>query len=426
VLNPNISQANNEGFRLGNVLVSDQHGFRLGGSRGFVKDPNGVSFGGRTFGRRESFDHPRGWGHHGHYHRGRPHSHGRHARGRSSSTSSSSSSSSSDSDSSVDSLPDYDDLKDQQLPIAKQSLMVWLNHPEQPITKASVRNMKKDIKSAKKNSSAPRFSEQDLKAMRGEVKDLLKTLKEHWKTQKRVKKEARRERRATRRLEKKERRNARREARRGKRAERHSCRGGRPGPPWTTHRMDPTIPAFMPHQPPPPTSANTMPSPIPPMPTPPVEMPGFPFGRAASLPFRKPPFGRGPRAGFGFQAMHGGWPFTQGLPYEPGRISVPNDMTYPTPISRSAEEIHVQALQMEEAAEWKENKAIELRTAATGRRINEKQRLKNLDDATQLEEEAETYKIEADRLRAEALHLDGELARELEEDGGQASGIIRN
>jgi hypothetical protein len=120
-----------------------------------------------------------------------------------------------------------------------------------------------------------------------------------------------------------------------------------------------------------------------------------------------------------------GWPFTQGLPYEPGRISVTNDMTYPTPIAHSAEEIHVQALQMGEAAKWKEEKAIELRAAATGQRIGEKERLKNLDEATQLEEEAEKYRMEANRLRAEALHLDGELARELE-DGGQASGVIRN
>lgn len=394
--------ANNESFRIGNVILSDQHGFRLGGSRGFVKDHNGVSFRGRTFGRRESFDHPRGWGHHGH--RGRSHSHRRHARGRSSSTSSSSSSSDSDSISSVGSLPDYDDLKDQQLPIAKQSLMAWLNHPEQPITKAAVHNMKKDIRAAKKGSPPPELYEQDLRAMRGEVKDLLKTLKEHRKTQKRRKKEARRERRAARRLEKKERWTAKREARRGKRAERYCDRGGRPSPPW-----------------------NMTPSPAPPTSTQPVGMPGFPFGGAAPLHFRKPPFGRGPQAGpFGIQAMHGGWPFTQGLSYEHGRISVPNNMTYPTPISHSAEEIHTQALQMEEAANLTENKAIELRTASTGRRIDEKQRLKSLDEATQLEEEAEKYRMEADRLRAEAMHLDGELARELEEDGGQASGVIQN
>jgi hypothetical protein len=101
-------------------------------------------------------------------------------------------------------------------------------------------------------------------------------------------------------------------------------------------------------------------------------------------------------------------------------------MTYPITISTSAEGIHLQALQMEEAAKWKESRAIELRAAATGRSIGEKQRLKNMADAAQLEEEAETHRIEAVRLRAEALHLDEELARELEEDRSQVPGVIRN
>jgi len=64
--------------------------------------------------------------------------------------------------------------------------------------------------------------------------------------------------------------------------------------------------------------------------------------------------------------------------------------------------------------------------AATVRGIGERQRLKDLDLATKLEEEAENLRIEAEKLRAETQHLDTELARELEEDGGQASGIVRN
>jgi hypothetical protein len=299
--------------------------------------------------------------------------------------------------------------------------MEWLNHPEQAITKEDVQHVCKDIKAAKKELPPPQFSEQDFKVMRSEVKDLFKTFKERRKSQKKQKKEARRERRAARRIEKKERRTARREARRGKKAERMRDSGGRAGYPWTPGST------FGPNQPPPPTPANTIPSLALPTSTP-TNMPGFPFGRAASVPFMKgPPFGRGPHAGpFGLQAMHGGWPFTQGLPYAPGRISAPNDMSYPTPISNSAEDIHLQALQMEEAAKWKESRAIDLRTAATDRKIGGKQRLKNLDEATQLEEAAEECRIEADRLRAEALHLDGELARELEEDGRQASGIVQN
>jgi hypothetical protein len=93
---------------------------------------------------------------------------------------------------------------------------------------------------------------------------------------------------------------------------------------------------------------------------------------------------------------------------------------------------------MEENAETREDKALEIRASAT-RNVGEKVKLKNekvklkdekvakeLEEASRLEEEAERFRIEAHRLRAEALHLDSELARELEEheDGGQTSGII--
>ena len=396
--------------------MSDQRGVRLGGSRGFVKDPDGVSVGGRMFGRRESD--PRGRGRHGHHcghhmGRGRSHSHGRHRRERSSSASSSSSFSSSNSDSSFGSLPEYDDLSDEQLPAVKLSLVEWLHHPEQPITKDFIQSVRKDIKASKVPSS-PQLSRQEIKRMRTEVKDLLKLLKECRKTQRRQAKEARRERRVARRLEKKARRAARKEGRKDKKAKRPRDGNGEGiGPFWMASPR-----SFMPNQPSLPSPTNTIP------PTSPGGTLGS-FGRAASVPFLKgPPFGQPGR--LGMQAMHGGWPFTQGLPYAPGRISVPNDMMYITPISRSAENIHTQALQMEQAAKLKDSRAIELRTAATRRSIGEKQRFRDLDLAAQLEEEAENYRIEADRLRAEALHLDRELVRELEEDRGQTSGVIQN
>jgi len=120
-------------------------------------------------------------------------------------------------------------------------------------------------------------------------------------------------------------------------------------------------------------------------------------------------------------AMHGGWPLTQCMPYAPGRISAQNL----APISHGAEQIHKQALLIEADAVDKEARAIELRTAATGGRIGQKEKLKIFMEANELEEEAEKYRRESDRLRAEALHLDGELARDLEENGGaQARGII--
>ena len=79
------------------------------------------------------------------------------------------------------------------------------------------------------------------------------------------------------------------------------------------------------------------------------------------------------------------------------------------------------------SARSKEEMAIELRTEATGRGFGEKDRLKKFDQAAALEEEAEKCILEADRLRAEALHLDGELAREIEETGrrGHPAGFIQ-
>ena len=47
----NIVQGNDEGFRLGNVFVSDQHGFSEGAPEVL---PNGVSPDGKKYGRRKS------------------------------------------------------------------------------------------------------------------------------------------------------------------------------------------------------------------------------------------------------------------------------------------------------------------------------------------------------------------------------------
>jgi hypothetical protein len=84
-------------------------------------------------------------------------------------------------------------------------------------------------------------------------------------------------------------------------------------------------------------------------------------------------------------------------------------MTHPAPIPYSAEKIHARALQMERAAKSKDSRAMELRMAATVRGIGERQRLKDLDLATKLEEEVENLRIEAERLQAETQHLDTEL-----------------
>ncbi|KAF4637842.1 hypothetical protein G7Y89_g253 [Cudoniella acicularis] len=411
--------ADNNGFRMGNMLVADHKGFRLGGSRGFIADSRGVSMGGRTFGRKEGQDHThrgrgRGHGFPGHQHAGPA------PRRRSASVSSSSSSSSSSSESSLGSLPDYDDLKEQQLPTAKQSLMEWLNHPEHPITKSSVRDLKHQIKDAKKNS--PQRHDQDMKELRQEVKNLLKMFKESKKAQKKERKQAKRERRTARRELKKEHRGARKEERRSRREGKKCARAERRNhPPWGASSSSLPVPGNTGHFP---------------MQPPTMDMPsssrGFPFGRAGSAPvvnkpqdLMTPPMPLGPP---GIAAMHGGWPFTQGLPYAPGRISAPRGEG-PSPVSRGSEQIHAQAHEMAMMADSKEAEAVKVHIAMTSPDVGEKDRLKMMDQATALEEEAGNYRREADRLTAEAMHLDSELARELEEEIGmeeQQSGVIHD
>lgn len=428
--------ADNDGFRIGNTLVADHNGFKMGnmvadhnGFRfgGFVANNNGVSMGGRSFGRRESHNQEKHCGRgrergmHGHHHgRGRSHSHGRHGRrrGRSSSTSSSSSSSSSgssDSDMSVGSLPEYDDLKDQQLPIAKQSLLDWLNNPDQPITKETIQNIKREIKVAKKTTPPKQF-DQDMKDLRKEVKGLMKQFRDKKKAQKILRRELKRERRAAKKEQRKERRAAKKEARETRKSERRGKHRE------NERRFPPGMPGIgpMPH--------GGMPHrgmPHGGMPFGPGSR-GFPFGRGGGpVPFGRGSFSRTHSGPPGMSAMHGGWPFTQVHPYAPGGISVPDLGGFPEPIAHGASSIHEQAVQMDQAASRNEAAAIDLRTAATGRQVNEKERLKMKDEATALEEEAEKFRFEADRLRAEAMHLDSELAKEFdEENGGQATGVI--
>jgi len=85
---------------------------------------------------------------------------------------------------------------------------------------------------------------------------------------------------------------------------------------------------------------------------------------------------------------------------------------------------------MDAAVKLKEDKAVELRTQATERDVGEEDRLKLLNHAIRLEEEAEKYRREGERLRAEAVEKDGELARELEEEHGghrgQDEGVVWN
>jgi len=296
--------------------------------------------------------------------------------------------------------------------------------------------MKMDIKAAKKDIS--RSADQDLSALRQEVKELVKKFKDVMRAQKKQRKQVKRERRATKKSLKKERRAAKKEAKKSRRNERSfSGRGGRGGGglgghPFAGRQAGPP-PPYIPGMPSPPGIQT------------PGMRPGFPFGGGFG------PFGRGNHVPPNISAR--GWPFShsnfQG-PFSYPVPQLPRSIPHSTPASRpgllnpfahpfpfstpspavTAEQLHSQALQMDAAVKLKEDKAVELRTQATERDVGEEDRLKLLNHAIRLEEEAEKYRREGERLRAEAVEKDGELARELEEEHGghrgQDEGVVWN
>ncbi|KAI6092222.1 hypothetical protein F4821DRAFT_225163 [Hypoxylon rubiginosum] len=194
-------------------------GFR-GRGRGLGEPERGLGRGGRgrdldelqrrLDGSLDELD--RGLGRGGRGGRWRHDHHGPHDRSRSvsshSSSSSSDSSHSGHSDSSIGSLPDWDDLKDTQLPLTKQSVAAWLAHPEQPVTKEMLKNVRSNIKAAK-NAPPPANDptwDANKKALRQEVKMMLAQFNQLKREQKRARRAARKQKRAERKALRRERR----------------------------------------------------------------------------------------------------------------------------------------------------------------------------------------------------------------------------
>lgn len=401
------------------MLIADNKGFRLGGARGFAADSNGVTIGSRSFGRRESHDEQARAGGRGRRGRRQCHPEPQNTnRGRSLSTSSSSShASSSDSVSSVGSLPEYEDLREGQLPVARLAIKNWLDHPDIPITKETVAGIKQEIRESKRGGIEQHH--EDIATLKKEVKEMMRTFKERKRSEKRERRARKREKRATRRAAKRERRTVKREERRARREER---REGNISP---LQQHPPSIPS--------PNHGISMPILPSNIPVPTI-MRGFPYLRTASAPsISKDINPSHTQAPPGISALHGAWPFTQGRPYAPGNISVPNfNSQDPTPVLRSAEQIQEQLMEIEKLADEREASAVDLYISGSVESIDDAERKRIINEATALEEEASVYRREADRLRAEGQHLDSELARELEESdnvhvehGGQVSGVIR-
>ncbi|KAK6064745.1 hypothetical protein SCUP515_11627 [Seiridium cupressi] len=230
--------ADDRGFRFGPITID---GDRIAIGNAFEADSGGVRWNGRDVSEHMPGGHDRGrgwgsgrgrWWHDlGDSHRqrrgGRGGPGGRHRSRSVHSSSSVSTSSSSDSDStvsSIGSLPDWDDLKDSQLPVVKQSVEAWLARPEQTVTKADLKRAKVEIKAAK---SLPQPASVDT-AQREEIKALLSLfddLKKHQRVNLRAAtKQRRAERKAERRTRRCRNRGERHEERRHRREHRRAER----------------------------------------------------------------------------------------------------------------------------------------------------------------------------------------------------------
>ncbi|KUI61160.1 hypothetical protein VP1G_08341 [Cytospora mali] len=208
-LNPmNRVDNSSRGLNIGGISIDDD---RVAIGNNIVADSNGLRIGGIILCGR------------GLRNRGRNRSHSSASSTSLSSLSSKTSSSSSDSDnSSVGSLPDYDDLKDSQLPVAKSYLEQWLSSPENFVTKEKVKEAKEKLKAAKKSGvgpSTPNITvdrEQNV-ITRRQVRDLMMQWKALKRDQRNLRRQYKRQRREHRRAEKRERRRVKREMKRARR-----------------------------------------------------------------------------------------------------------------------------------------------------------------------------------------------------------------
>ncbi|KAF5228743.1 hypothetical protein FAUST_10868 [Fusarium austroamericanum] len=216
---------NDGGIRQGDRFVVDGNGIRIGDLH---IDSRGIRMGEQGAGDAWLFGPGRGRGHM-HAPRGRgPHNHHHGARNHSSSTSSSSSSDSSSSCESIGSLPDHDDIKDEQLPFYIARVEQWIANPHEVRSKADVKQLKAELKAGKRNT-APLDPNIDRK----ELKKQSKAVAHQWKSLKRDQKRGKQERK---RAEKEAKRRIKRELRESRRDCRREQKGrgrgrGRANPP---------------------------------------------------------------------------------------------------------------------------------------------------------------------------------------------------
>ena len=161
-----------------------------------------------------------------------------------SSSSSSDSSISSASSESIGSLPDQDDIREEQLPFYIARLEQWTANPHEARSKADVKQLKAELK-AERNNAVALDPSLDKKALKKQTKMLV----QEWKNLKRQQKKERKQRKKAEKKEKKQRKKemkaARRDHRRDHRNERREQRGrGRGRGHSNHHPFVPEMPAF--------------------------------------------------------------------------------------------------------------------------------------------------------------------------------------
>lgn len=107
------------------------------------------------------------------------------------------------------SLPDIDDVTPRQLPVLRQSLMDWLNHPDQPVSKVQMKQLKSNLKLTQADKTTFKPEGKEL----AELKSELKEMKRRFRDAKRERRNKSREMKRQRKHKKRDERRARRQTR---------------------------------------------------------------------------------------------------------------------------------------------------------------------------------------------------------------------
>ncbi|KAF7902215.1 hypothetical protein BELL_0083g00150 [Botrytis elliptica] len=382
-------------------------------------------------------DHHRGGRHESEgYHRGRSQMHHDfherkqrdHSSSSSSFSSSSSNSSSSSSSKSLASLPSPDHLPDHQLPVAKESLLAWLHHPEYPTTQQTIQRLRQDIQSAKKNKNknkknpnpniANSASTEDLVTLRKEVADLLRKFNDEQKSQKTIRKILRKEQRGLKKVHRKERKSTRKAERKGAKKDKKDTKKKE-----KCNKRD---------------LSHGLPSaPIPAYP----DIPEIPSARFPPLPNLPAPSFHAPFLGMQNPSVStrpgGTWPFLSSplprpqphIPPHIPRSSIPLHPPVPSPYAQNSSHIYAQASALLASATAKEVEARTLGVVLESVCLNERERdgdvlerEKEKQEVERLLEESGELRREGKRLMAEATQMDGEFAREIQEREREGDG----